>query len=201
MKTALLVFGVLALVAVLTVGGLAMGYWGWSNDCRQAEADITGQYTDMQNVYDNGWKKVVEISQVPAMQMDNYKVLYTDVMKGRYGADGSKAMFQFLKEQNPTLDPALYTKLQQTVEIFHNDFSASQTKLTAEKVDYKKLIEVGGGRVYNVFGGYPRIHVGIPVGSQDDYQIVTSGKTQTDFKNHSADALDLRKSSGGADSK
>lgn len=196
MKTALVVFGVLALVAVLTLSCLAMGYWGWSNDCRQAEADITGQYTDMQNVYDNGWKRVVEISQVPSLQMENYKVLYTDVMKGRYGADGSKAMFQFLKEQNPSLDPSLYTKLQETVEIFHNDFSASQTKLTALKVDYKKLIEVGGGRVYNAFSGsYPRIHIGIPTGSQDDYQIVTSGKTQTDFASHSAEALDLR---GGA---
>lgn len=192
MKIALAVLAVLALLAVLTVGGLALGYWGWSNDCRQAENDIVGQYTEMQNVYDNGWKKVVEISQVPAMQMDNYKTLYTDVMKGRYGADGSKAMFQFLKEQNPTLDPALYTKLQQTVEIFHNDFTAAQTNLTAKKVDYKNLIDVGAGRFYNIVGSYPRIHVGIPTGSQDDYQIVTSGKTQNDFKNHESAPLDLR---------
>lgn len=196
MKAALLIFGVLAVLIVLGLGGLGMGYWGWSNDCRQAENDIVGQYTEMQNVYDNGWKKVVEIAQVPQNQMDNYKALYTDVMKGRYGADGSKAMFQFLKEQNPTLDPSLYTKLQQTIEIYHNDFQAAQTNLTAKKVDYKNLIDVGAGRVYNMVGNYPRIHVGIPTGAQDDYQIVTSGKTQEDFKNHSAPALDLRHPAG-----
>ena len=192
MKATLAVLAVLVILAVLAVAGFGIGYWGWSNDCRQSENDIVGQYTQMQNVYDNGWKKVVEIAQVPQNQMDNYKALYTSVMQGRYGADGSKAMFQFLKEQNPTLDASLYPKLQQTVEVFHNDFQAAQTDLIAKKVSYKNQIDVGAGRIYNIVGGYPRIHVGIPTGSQDDYQIVTSGKTQTDFQNHQSAPLDLR---------
>jgi len=192
MKYALIVIGILATLLVVAGMGLAVGYWNWSNDCRTAEQEIPGQYTEMQNAYDNGWKKVTEIAQVPQQQMDNYKTIYDGVMKGRYGADGSKALLQFIKEQNPTLDPVLYTKVQQTIEIFHDSFQAAQTKLIAEKVAYKQLMDVGAGRVYNIFGSYPRIKIGYPAGTQDDFQIVTSDKTQTDFQNHKSAPLDIR---------
>lgn len=197
MKTFGLVAAALALILVLVVGGLFFGYMGWSNDARTFEADIPAQYTQMQNAYDNGWKKVVETAQVPAMQQAAYKDVYDGVMKGRYGANGSQAMLQFIKEQNPTLDPALYTKIQQTIETFHNEFQASQTQIIAYKQSYSKLITATTeGRIYNMIGGYPHIRCGVPAGSADDYQIVTSDKTQTDFQNHKSEPLNLLKPQG-----
>jgi hypothetical protein len=192
MKTVGLVLGLLFLVGVIAVIGFGIGYWNWSNDCHQFEADIPAQYTQMKNAYDNGWKKVTEIAQVPSMQMDNYKQVYDGVMKGRYGANGSGALLQFIKEQNPTLDASLYTKVQQTVETFHDQFQASQTQIIAFKQSYQKLLTVGGGRIYNMIGSYPHIRCGVPAGAADDFQIVTSGKTETDFQNHQSAPLDLR---------
>src|SRR5271166_6007369 len=192
MKTLGLAFGVVALVLVLLVGGFFLGYIGWSNDANGFEADIPAQYTQMKNSYDNGWKKVVEIAQIPTMQQNAYKDVYDGVMKGRYGANGSQAMLQFIKEQNPTLDPALYTKIQQTIETFHDQFQASQTQIIAFKQSYNKLISATTeGRIYNMIGGYPHIRCGVPAGSADDYQIVTSDKTQTDFQNHKSEPLNL----------
>jgi hypothetical protein len=194
MRTFGIVAGILAVLLVIFAGGIFLGYMSWSNDARQFEADIPAQYTQMQNAYDNGWKKVVEIAQVPTMQQAAYKDVYHDVMTGRYGAKGSQAMLQFIKEQNPTLDPALYTKIQQTIEIFHDQFEASQAKIIALKQSYQKLVTATTeGRIYNMVGGYPHIKCGVPAGSADDYQIVTSDKTQTDFQNHKSEPLNLLK--------
>ncbi len=194
MKALGLAFGAVASLLLIFVGGFFMGYVGWSNDANGFEADIPAQYTQMKNAYDNGWKSVVEIAQVPTMQQAAYKDVYDGVMKGRYGADGSKAMLQFIKEQNPTLDPALYTKIQQKVEIFHNEFEAAQTNIIARKQAYQRfLTATTSGRLYNFIGHYPRIRCGVPAGQPDDYQIVTSDKTETDFQNHKSEPLNLLK--------
>lgn len=185
-------------VAVLVLAAIAVGvlyffgYLGFRNDANRSEQDIVAQYEQAQNVYDNGWKAVVETAQVPAMQADNYKKVYDDVMKGRYGANGSTAMLQFIKEQNPTLSDATYTKIQQTIETFHANFEASQQDLIAKKQSYRILITSTTQAVfYNWIGRYPHIKVGIPTGSQDDYAIVTSDKTANDFKTKKAAPLDL----------
>jgi hypothetical protein len=189
-----LIAGVVVITLVFALGGYFLGYIGYRNSANQGEQDIIAQYEQAQNVYDNGWKAVIEIAQVPAMQADNYKKVYDDVMKGRYGANGSQAMLQFIKEQNPTLSDETYTKIQRTIETFHANFEASQQDLIAKKQTYRILItSTTEGLVYNWIGNYPHIKVGIPAGSQDDYAIVTSEKTQTDFKMKKAAPLDLSK--------
>lgn len=186
--------GAITLFLVILLGGYALGYIGYRNAANQDEQDIVAQYEQAQNVYDNGWKQVVEVAQVPAMQADNYKKVYDDVMKGRYGANGSQAMLQFIKEQNPTLSDDIYAKVQRTIETFHGNFTAAQQDLIAKKQAYRILItSTTEGLVYNWIGNYPHIKVGIPVGTQDDYAIVTSDKTQNDFKTKKAAPLDLSK--------
>lgn len=180
------------LIFVLLIGGFFLGYVGFRNDANRSEQDIVAQYEQAQNVYDNGWKAVVEVAQVPKLQEQNYKDLYDGVMKGRYGADGSRALLQFIKEQNPTLSDETYTKIQRTIETFHGNFEAAQQDLIAKKQSYRTLItSTTDSLMYNWIGNYPHIRVGIPIGSQDDYAIVTSDKTQNDFKTKKAEPLQL----------
>lgn len=187
------VFAILGLFVVFTVAGYFLGYVGFRNDANRYEQDIVAQYEQTQNVYDNGWKAVVEVAQVPKMQEQNYKDLYDGVMKGRYGANGSQAFLQFIKEQNPTLSDETYTKIQRTIETFHANFEASQQDLIAKKQSYRVLITATTASLfYNGIGGFPHIRVGIPTGAQDDYAIVTSDKTQTDFKTKKAEPLKLQ---------
>ena len=183
---------VVALAVVVTVGSYFLGYIGYRNTAQSFEVDIPAQYTETQNVYDNGWKKVVEIAQVPEMQAQQVKDVYAGVMTGRYGANGSKAFVQLIHEQNPNLGEEVYTKVQRTVEGFHDSFQASQTNLIARKQEYSKFVTATtAGIFYNWLGHYPHIKIGVPAGTQDDFQIVTSDKTQNDFKSHKSEPLNL----------
>jgi len=182
--------GGLAIVGMFVLFGalLGLGYIGFSNDANRYEVQIKAKYTDNQNVYDNGWKKVKEMAQVPDMQVAGLKELYDSTMKGRYGAGGSQAMLQFIKEQNPNLDQGTYIKIQVAVEDFHNDFQSNQTQLISIKQSYEAyLTATTSGRFYNMIGHYPRIDM-------SKYDIVTSDKTQKDFDTKKADELKLHES-------
>lgn len=180
---------VLSIVGVFFLSGfmLFFGYIGFGNDANKFEVDIKAKYTDNQNVYDNGWKKVMEVAQVPALQTDALKSLYDATMKGRYGANGSKAMLQFIKEQNPALDQTTFLKIQQDIEAFRNEFQSNQTQLVSRKQAYETyLTATTSGRFYNMIGGYPHIDL-------TKYDIVTSDKTQQDFNTKRADPLKIGK--------
>jgi hypothetical protein len=183
---------VIGIVFFLFGAFYGFGYIGYRNTANQYENSIVAQYDQNKNDYDNGWKKVVEVAQVPTMQMQQTKELYDSVMTGRYGSEGSKAFVQFIHEQNPTLGPQVYLEIQQTVQTFHDRFEASQTSLISKKQEYNNFITATTDSIfYNWIGNFPHLHVGVPNGSQDDYAIVTSDKTETDFKNHKAEPLNL----------
>jgi hypothetical protein len=180
--TAAAILGVVILLGVF----LGLGYVGFSNDTNRFENQVKAKYTDNQNVYDNGWKKVKEMAQVPDMQVAGLKAIYDGVMKGRYGANGSQALLQMIKEDNPKLDQQTYIKIQIAVEDFHNEFQANQTQLISVKQSYENyLTATTSGRFYNTFGKYPHIDLA-------KFDIVTSDKTQKDFDTKKADELKLK---------
>ena len=194
MKTGLLIAGAVVGLGFLMVLMLVFGYVGWSNGANKFEADIPAQYLQMQNVYDNGWKQVMEENQISDKYADQVKDIFQGTMTGRYGANGSVALFQMIKEDNPKVDPSLLKKVQESIERFHAQFQGAQTQIIALKQSYQTYVfATTSGRFYNMIGSYPHIKCGVPAGQPDDYQIVTSGKTQNDFQNHKADQLDLRK--------
>lgn len=182
--------GVLAVLATLGVlaffaGVLIFGYISFTNDANRFEIGIKAQYNDNRNVYDNGWKKVVEVAKVPEKYTAKLKELYDGTMKGRYGANGSQAMMQWIQEQNPTIDPTLYRQLQQTIEGFRDRFQQSQTELIAKKQQYETFLYATiDGRFYNLIGGYPHIDM-------SKFDIITSEKTERDFETKKSDPLDF----------
>lgn len=190
-------FLALALVLGLLLVGTAMGWMGFSNDANGFEVDIPAQYSQMKNIYDNGYKEVLETAQVEQNYYDNFQKLWQGMLQGRYGANGSQAAFQFIKEANPNMSPDLAKKVMEKIETFHSNFSAAQTQMIAKKQAYGRFLKTStDSRVYNALGGvfgasYPRIKCGAPDGSNDDYQILTSDKTETDFANHKADVLQI----------
>lgn len=190
MKTGLVIAAIGGVFLLFILGGF-FSYMGWSNDARKFEADIPSQYEQMQNTYDNGWKEVMEENQIGDKYADQFKNAFQAILQGN--PNGNQQMVQVLTAM-PNFDASLLKKVQESIERFHASFSASQQQIIALKQSYRQYIGATTmSRIYNSFGGYPHIKCGVPAGSQDDYQIVTSGKTQTDFKNHKADALDLSK--------
>jgi hypothetical protein len=173
---------ILAIVGVLGFGAVGAGCaaLGFRSDCISAEAGIKAQYKQNQNNYDNMWKKFLEASQVNKAYADDLKELYKDAMTGRYGANGSQATFQFIKEHNPTLDPQTYVKLQALIEAGRNGFEAEQKQLLDRKMQYEQFLGSTSALVFNNFFNFPRIDL-------DKYDIVTSSKTEKVFEDKKDD--------------
>lgn len=175
----------LALAVVVLVGiGFGSSVLGFRSDCVALEEKVKAQYDENRNNYDNMWKKFREMAQVPEQYVADMKKIWDGTMQGRYGENGSQAMFQFIKEHNPQLDPSLYTKLQSAIEAGRNSFEAEQKQLIDIKREYVTLLRGNRALFVNWALGFPKIDL-------DKYDIVTSGKTEEDFKNKKADEVDI----------
>jgi hypothetical protein len=173
---------ILAIVGVLGFGAVGVGCSALSfrSDCLTAENGIEMQYKQNQNNYDNMWKKFLEASQVNKAYADDLKELYKNALVARYGTDGSKAAFQFIKEHNPTVDSSTYTKLQAMIEAGRNSFEAEQKQLLDRKLQYKNMLASTSALVFNTFFNFPRIDL-------NKYDIVTSSKTEKVFEDKKDD--------------
>lgn len=145
------------------------------NTCVEYEQRIQAQYSKNQNVYDSFWKTVKEVAQVPEKYAKDTKSLYESVLTGRYGENGSQAMFQFLKESNPTLDASLYKTIQNAMEAGRRDFKNNQTILIDIKQQYVTYVSKFPRIMVSRFMGYPKIDL-------TKFDIVTSDTTEKVFE-------------------
>jgi len=161
--------GIVAAVAF----ALVASYITNANYGNRAERTLEATWEDNENILAQYSLKIGEIAQVPAMYRNDIKDIYSDVLRGRYGENGSQAMFQFLKEQNPQIDSSLYTNIQQAMEAGRNEFRVAQTRL----VDQKRVYVTNLGYVWKGFwletAGYPMLDVGFQ-GGADQFEIITS---------------------------
>ncbi len=171
------------IAAVLSVS-LIGSYISAANYGNRTERALVAKIDDNQNIYANGSQKIIEIAQVPAMYKNDVKEVFTAAIGGRYGADGSKAMFQMLKEQNPQLDPKMYTKIQQVMEQFRNEFQQGQK----EMLDMRRSYETSLG---NVWGGTWLNIAGYPKEPMSKFQIVTTDKAADTFKSKRDQGISL----------
>ena len=185
-KTALIVAGVLAvlLVPVAMIIGIFMDTY---NTAISYETGINRVYKDAQNVLSSHSNKIAEASQVPGMARDDLVVVIREAIGGRYGADGSKATWQWIKEQNPTVDPALYRNLQTMIEAGRNKYENSQRMVLDQCAEYENY------RNYLVSGFMLRI-MGFPK-IQDIDKVCTpivSGYTQEAYETGVENGIKLR---------
>lgn len=173
-----IILGILAIVfglIFLVVGTAIISYVSAANNGNRFERGLEATKMNNENIYAQYGQKVAEAAQVPAMYRDDLQKLVTAAIQGRYGADGSKAVFQAIQEQNPTLDPKLYQTLQQIIVAGRNEFQTAQTRL----VDQKRVYETQLGYVWSGFwlrlAGYPKINLA-------DFKPVTTDAAAEVFK-------------------
>lgn len=143
---------------------------------------IVAARQDSENVLSQYMQKVKEAAQIPAMQRDDLIAVFTGANEARYGKTGSHAIVQWIQEQNPNLDQATYLQIQRIIEAGRNEFQKSQTKV----IDTKRLYGTELGSFWRGFwlkqAGYPHIRIGFPIGTPDDYPIVSVAGATDAFK-------------------
>jgi hypothetical protein len=173
--------GIIAMVIAVCVTSYISNY----NYGNRAEKEILAAWENNENILAQYSLKVGEIAQVPTMYKDDLKEVYTGIMAGRYGNDGSQAMFQWFQEQDIQFDSTLYTQIQQVMEAGRTKFENSQTVF----VDKKRAYETNLGYLWKGtwlrIAGYPKINL-------DDYKIITSGHAQQAFETGVDEGVKIR---------
>lgn len=179
----------IATLAILgTIAFFVVGFVGsvfsFRGQAVAMENTIAAQYDQNRNNYDNMWKRFKEMAQVNDKYASDLKALFDGAMQGRYGADGSKAMFQWIKEQNPTLDSAIYLKLQTAIEAGRISFEADQKQLIDKKREYQNLLRSNRAIFVNWILHFPKIDL-------SKYDIVTSDATEKAFGEKKAEEVNV----------
>lgn len=94
---------------------------------------------------------------------------------GRYGNGGAKGAMLWVKEQNPQIDPVVYTKLQQIIEAEFSKFEANQTTLLDLGRIYKTKAQKLPGSIFVGILGFSKEDV-------DKYMtVLTTKEAKEDF--------------------
>jgi hypothetical protein len=180
MRTFLVILTGVLILGVFYVGALL----DFRSDCVSAEEGIKAQFDQNKNSYDNMWKEFRELAQVPAMRARDVQRVYTAAIQGRYGENGSQAVFQAIQEANPGLSSDLYLPVSHAIEEGRQRFAADQTALIDRKREYQTLLRSNKAAFVNPLLGFPTIRL-------NDYRIITSGATDTAFSTGQADEIQL----------
>jgi hypothetical protein len=176
----------LTLGIAVSIGGFVfLNYTTNYNYGNKAENTIKAEYSNLKNILGQYSIKVSEAAQIPAMQRDDVTQVIESALSARYGSDGSRAMFQWIQEQNPSLDPKVYLELQNIIVAGRNEYQNSQTKF----IDTKRVYETNLGYLWKGFwlkvAGYPKIDL-------DSYKIVVAIDTEQKFLDGVDSGLKLR---------
>jgi hypothetical protein len=171
---------VIAVIVVL-IGGIGFSsYVSAYNYGNSMEQQLVAAKESNKNILAQYGQKVLEVAQVPDMYKKDLVEVTTAAIQGRYGKEGSSATFQMLKEQNPTLDAAMYRKIQQVIESGRNDFTAGQTRLIDVRRSYTTTLGTFWTGMWMRFAGYPKLNLA-------DFDIVSTDRADTAFKNKKED--------------
>lgn len=174
--------------ALLVVGGIiiASAIFGAMSSGNRMENTILASYDENRNQLSTYTSMVAEAAQVPAMQRDDLAKVVTAALEGRYGQDGSKAVFQMIQEQNPNIDSSVYTKLQQIIQAGRTDFKMSQD----QRIDRCRTYKTEIGSPWNGFWlrlvGYPKIDL------KDKCEVVVLGSVNQIFETKTDQIIQLR---------
>jgi uncharacterized protein (UPF0333 family) len=176
----------IAIIAIVIMAAIAaMMLISAANYGNRTEVALRAKLQNNENIYGQGTQKIIEIAQVPAMYVDAVSKVTKEAIGGRYGAEGSKAVFQMLREQNPQIDPAMFAKIQQVIESFRTEFQRSQTELVDMRRSYETKLGNFPDSLFLSVVGYPKADL-------SKYDIVTTDKAAKTFETKRDTGIQLR---------
>jgi hypothetical protein len=186
-KGGALIGAIIAGVVMLGIAGtLFMSYVNANNFGVRIEAQLKAKYDDNRNILAQYGQKIGEMVQVPEMMKNDLKEVTQAAIEGRYGENGSQAVFQWIQEQNPQLDSAVYLQIQRAIEAGRDEFKNSQTGMLDIKRSYETALGLFWQGLWLKIAGFPKVDL-------DQYRIVSTGRADNAFEQGREDApLQLR---------
>lgn len=149
------------------------------------EEQLDAVHTDSKNIY----SKISNNMRSQAGITDKYS---KDVLKaielsigGRYGEGGAKQGMLWLKEQNPSMDVKMYTKLSSIVDAGYAEFADIQTRKTDVARRFKSAMRVFPGNVIAGMFGFPTKNM------KEITMVVTNKATTKAFTTGEAEAIEM----------
>ena len=159
------------------------------------------QYRDNMNRYDNFWKSVSEMAQIPNQYKSDFKELLIAETSAKFGPEGSKAMFQWFKERELKPATEIYTKIQTAIEAGRADFKRGQQMLLDKQRRVRTHRKKAWGGFCRIFTDFLEDVGGELTPPKDldgdgrytvlDYDIVTSARTKAAFQTGEDAPLDV----------
>lgn len=137
LQSKLMAAGAFAVVVIAVV--LMLMNFSYGNTEQRLRTDVQDQNRKIVANLDKMWKTISQQVQVTQQYASDFKEVALGMVKGRYGAKGSQAMFQWLKEHNISIDASIYKKVMTTIEAARMSFEREQRRLSEMGAEHKKL--------------------------------------------------------------
>lgn len=131
---------------VMVAGLLFLMNISYDNKDARLRADVTDQERKIESNYDKMSKVILQSAQVNVKYAKDFRAVVKDAMTGRYGENGSGAMFQWIKENTGQLSDVTYKKLMTTIEAQRTGFDREQRKLSQLAAAHQKLFTTVPGK-------------------------------------------------------
>lgn len=179
--------GVLAVLALVVLGGGALYALSLSNKEVRLRNEASAQQEVNEAIYDNVWKVIAQQANVKDDYKGDFKETWKAILEGQGSASRMGSINAFVTKFNPNFDAGIYKRLMTTIEGSRKEFLVSQKKLRDIKREHDNIRTTFPGSL--VCGSRPELEV----------VLVTSGKSKEAFESGREDDISLRP--GGGDKK
>lgn len=145
-------YGVLAGLGVLALVGVGSAISA-NNTANEFEQTIRAQHEQSTNILGQYAPKLSEQIGVSKLQVEAVRTVFNGANTARYGANGSTASMQWIREQNPNLDQSNYRLILETIEAGRNDFQNAQKMKIDKLASYRVALgRFPGGMMMKIMG-------------------------------------------------
>lgn len=159
-KTTKIVLAALAsffAIIIAIAGFLFAAYVSIHDKSAGYETRIQGSYDQARIRLGNHENVVMEMFQIDTASRDHARKIVRETMEGRYGPNGSQAVFQMLTEAQIPIDESNRAKIMNAIEAGRNQYMTSQENMISIVTNYRgELNTVWFGTIARI-AGFPKI--------------------------------------------
>lgn len=171
------------IVVVIAVVGVFGTYVSNFNTAVAFEANIDKFDKSSQNTLSSYTLKLKEAAAVPDMYLDGLRGIIKETFEGRYGEDGSQAVFQWIQEQNVQVDQQVFLKLQTIIDGGRNEFKQSQDRKLESCAAYEIKRNQFMSGFFMRMAGFPKKDI------DDLCAVVIAGEVRDKFETKTDDVI------------